>query len=280
MHGESLTPPLVGLVLAAGAGTRLAPLTRELPKPLCPVAGTALLDAAVDRLRAGLGPGADIVVNVHHGAGQVVDHLRARAAATGGVVAVVGTDDPDTPAPAGGRVWVSHERDRALGTAGAIGHLRDWLAGRGVVVVNADAWTTAPVGRLVDRSGGTTAAVLVAGDGFGPRARVAAAVVPAADAAHLPDTPAGLYEHLWAPRHAAGELAVVTCDDPFIDCGTPADYLAANLAATGGASWVGHGARVDGTLTRSVVWPGATVAAGEHLVDAVRTTGGRTVLVR
>jgi mannose-1-phosphate guanylyltransferase/MurNAc alpha-1-phosphate uridylyltransferase len=43
---------------------------------------------------------------------------------------------------------------------------------------------------------------------------------------------------------------------------------------------VGEGARVTGTVQRCVVWPGAVVAAGEHLVDAVRTTAGRTVMVR
>lgn len=282
MQAKSLTSPVAGLVLAAGAGSRLAPLTRERPKPLCPVAGTALVDGAIERVRAGVGPDADVVVNAHHGADLVIDHLRRRARAAGGVVAVIGDPGVDRAGAVRGaqRVWVSHERRRALGTAGAVGHLADWLDGRGVVVVNADAWTTAAVSGLLDRFDGTTASVLVVGDGFGPRAKVAAAVVPWADVVRLPDTPAGLYEHLWSPRHAAGALDVVTCGDVFIDCGTPADYLAANMAATGGVSWIGDGARVDGTVHRSVVWPGATVAAGEHLVDAVRTTAGRTVLVR
>ena len=43
---------------------------------------------------------------------------------------------------------------------------------------------------------------------------------------------------------------------------------------------LGEGARVDGTLVRSVVWPGATVRRGETLVDAVRAGDSVTVLVR
>ena len=43
---------------------------------------------------------------------------------------------------------------------------------------------------------------------------------------------------------------------------------------------MGAGARVGGSVVRSVVWPDAVVAPGEVLVDAVRTTRGRTVLVR
>jgi ADP-glucose pyrophosphorylase len=40
---------------------------------------------------------------------------------------------------------------------------------------------------------------------------------------------------------------------------------------------VGAGAVVEGQVERSVVWPGARVEAGEVLVDAIRTTAGRTV---
>ena len=63
----------------------------------------------------------------------------------------------------------------------------------------------------------------------------------------------------------------------FVDCGTPADYLRANLAANGGQSVVGPGAVVDGELVRSVVWAGAHVRAGERLVDAIRATDEVTV---
>ncbi len=59
-------------------------------------------------------------------------------------------------------------------------------------------------------------------------------------------------------------------DAVFVDCGTPADYLWANLHASGGESVVGRGAVVEGLLTRSVVWDGAFVGRGEHLIETIR----------
>ena len=54
----------------------------------------------------------------------------------------------------------------------------------------------------------------------------------------------------------AGKLSFVVTPDAFIDCGTPADYHAANMDASAGANIVGEGARIDGEITRCVIWPG------------------------
>lgn len=63
------------LILAAGLGTRLRPLTDSMPKALVPVGGQTLLERLILRLRA---DGFDhIVVNVHHFAQQIIDFLRA-----------------------------------------------------------------------------------------------------------------------------------------------------------------------------------------------------------
>ena len=65
-----------------------------------------------------------------------------------------------------------------------------------------------------------------------------------------------------------------------IDCGTPAQYLAANLAWSGGESVICPGAVVEGTIEQSVVWPGAHVHPEEHLTRAIRAAERVTVLVR
>ena len=64
------------MVLAAGMGTRMRPLTDTLPKPLVKVGGRALLDHVLDRLGdAGV---ERAVVNVHHFAEQIIAHVAAR----------------------------------------------------------------------------------------------------------------------------------------------------------------------------------------------------------
>lgn len=70
------TSPRRAMVLAAGMGTRMRPLTDKMPKPLVKVAGRALLDHVLDRLAE-----ADVeraVVNVHHFAEQIVAHVAGR----------------------------------------------------------------------------------------------------------------------------------------------------------------------------------------------------------
>src|SRR4051794_30998640 len=63
------------MVLAAGLGTRLRPLTNDRPKALVEVAGRTLLEITLSRLREfGI---RDVIVNVHHYADLVLQHLKA-----------------------------------------------------------------------------------------------------------------------------------------------------------------------------------------------------------
>ena len=237
---------VAGVVLAAGAGTRLRPLTELRPKALCPVGGRPLLDLALDRLAPLVGTGPDrLAVNAHHHAAQVVAHV-------------------------GGRATTSVEHPEALGTAGALGLLRPSLDGRAVVVTNADAYLPGGLPGLLDGWDGERCRLLchrVEGRGdFGDLRYVGACVLPWAAVERLGPEPSGLYEVLW--RDA--ELDLVVTADPAVDCGTAADYLRANLHAGGGRSVVGEGAVVEGRIERCVVWDGAYVGPDEALADAVR----------
>lgn len=65
------------MILAAGRGERMRPLTDTIPKPLIPVGGRSMLDRSLDRLIAhGV---RRIVVNVHHLGEQIASHLAGRA---------------------------------------------------------------------------------------------------------------------------------------------------------------------------------------------------------
>ena len=87
------------MILAAGLGTRLRPLTNDRPKALVEVAGRTLLEITIARLRTfGV---TEIIVNVHHFAQLVVDYLKAHN-------------------DFGVRVEISREDDLLLGTGGGL----------------------------------------------------------------------------------------------------------------------------------------------------------------
>jgi MurNAc alpha-1-phosphate uridylyltransferase len=71
-----MSVPQSGMVLAAGLGTRMRPITDRIPKPLVTLGGKALLDHALDRLSDAGVPRA--VVNVHYMAEMIARHLEGR----------------------------------------------------------------------------------------------------------------------------------------------------------------------------------------------------------
>jgi MurNAc alpha-1-phosphate uridylyltransferase len=120
-----IASPKTGMVLAAGLGTRMRPITREIPKPLIEVQGRTLLDRALDRLAAA---GVEtVVVNTHHLAERITAHLARR------------------PSP---RTVVSHEAE-LLETGGGVKTALAFLGAGPFYVVNADAiWTDGSVAAL------------------------------------------------------------------------------------------------------------------------------------
>jgi mannose-1-phosphate guanylyltransferase/MurNAc alpha-1-phosphate uridylyltransferase len=272
---------LCAVVLAAGEGRRLRPLTERLPKALCPVGNVALLDRALARVAGlGLAGPAAVAVNAAYLAEQVVRHV-------------------------GSRAHLSVEPDGPLGTAGGVGRLRGWIDGRGALIGNADAYLADPrrapgadIAALLAGWGGETVRMLTRptdpGErgGFSGHRFAGFSLLPWRYVRTLNDSPDELVHRAWRPAEAAGELELMPYDGGYIDTGTPADYLRANLHAAQGRtlvhptasvtgsctdSVVGAGAVVRGAVTRCVVWPGAVVEEGEDLVDAVRADAGLTV---
>src|SRR3569832_2756708 len=90
--------PRTAMIMAAGRGKRMRPLTATRPKPLIEVAGKALIDHCLDRLRAA---GVEkAVVNVHYLAGALEAHLKNRVE--------------------GIEIIVSDEREQLLETGGGL----------------------------------------------------------------------------------------------------------------------------------------------------------------
>ena len=244
---------LVGVVLAAGRGTRLRPLTRLRPKALCPVDNVPLVDLAIERVRPAV---EEVAVNLHHGRRTLDLHL---------------ADD----------VHRSIEAELPLGTAGALGLLRSWIGGRATLVVNVDAWCPGSLAAFAEGWDGERIRILVPeSDELRPDSAIAGALMPWSDVARLEAEPSGLYEASWGQALQDGRIDVARHDGPFIDCGTPQRYLAANLQASGGDSVVEPGAVVEGKLDRSVVWSDARVYPGEELSCCIRARGRVTVLAR
>lgn len=134
------------LVLAAGYGRRMLPLTDATPKPLLEVAGRPLLDRVVGNAHD---EGATrFVVNAHHLAGQIETHLEAMAAAMPGA-----------------SFALSHEVEAPLDTGGGAKRALPLLASDPFFVMNADCfWPQGqdrPLSRMLQRFDAAAAADMV-----------------------------------------------------------------------------------------------------------------------
>lgn len=116
MTRTSNTAPDTAMLLAAGLGTRMRPLTDDMPKPLIKAAGKALIDYALDRFAdAGV---TKAVVNVHYRADQMEAHLETRRAP---------------------QIVISDERDLLLETGGGLKKALPHLGDKPIFCTNTDA---------------------------------------------------------------------------------------------------------------------------------------------
>lgn len=118
------------MVLAAGLGTRMRPLTNDRPKALVEVGGRALIDHVLDRLVAsGV---RRIVVNVHHCADAMEAHLARRRDV---------------------EIVISDERARLMETGGGVRQARPLLGDAPVIIANIDSVWEEPGGPAIARLG-------------------------------------------------------------------------------------------------------------------------------
>ena len=226
--------PRTAMLLAAGLGTRMRPLTEHTAKPLLPLGGRALIDHALDRLaEAGV---ERVVVNTYWHADLVAAHLAARHA------------PPHT---------VALREEVLLDTGGSVRAARDLLGDDPFFVVNGDSfWLDGPLpalGRLAAAWDGQEDAVLLVHRTFqtqaetGPgdfaldkwgkvRRRADREIVPyiyagiqLAAPSLLAEAPEGRFSmnRLWDRAIAAGRLLAVVHDGLWFHLSTPADLALA-----------------------------------------------------
>lgn len=116
------------MVLAAGLGKRMRPLTDIAPKPLVRLKGKPLIDHVLDRLAAG--GISEAVVNVHYKADQIEDHLAGRTRP---------------------RIVISDERDALLDTGGGVVRALPLLGGAPFLIHNSDSVWLEGIGSNIAR---------------------------------------------------------------------------------------------------------------------------------
>lgn len=282
-----MAAPVHGLVLTAGFGTRLRPLTLVRAKPAIPVGGEPMIRRIIRSL-ASSGV-TELVLNLHY--------------LPSTITAVVG-DGSDLQA----RVRYSWEQPRILGSAGGPRLALDIIGADTFVIVNGDTLTDLDLGPMAEahaRSGALVTLALVpnrhpeqyggvrlgTGDriaGFTPRGSatpshhfIGVQIVQAEALRSLaPGAPAssigGLYDSLIQtdPQRVCGFV----CDAAFWDVGTPADYWTTSAAFSSSGSTgtiYGRHPRVSSSarVTRSIVWDDVEVGPGATLDECIVTDG-------
>jgi mannose-1-phosphate guanylyltransferase len=301
---------LRALVLAAGQGERLRPLTRFLPKPLLPVAGRPIASYTLSRLAA-LGCEA-AALNLHHLGEQIRNHFRDSY----------------------GRMrLVYSQEEELLGTWGAISLLQDFFRDADLVLlINGDSLCRWPLRRLVRRHLSRRAAATLllterattrefgGGVGIDDRGRVVhvrgarlreqpakrlvfagAQVLAPRLLERVVERPADIVADLYVPLLAGGHrLETLKTSCQWHDVGTPRRYLDGAFDWARGRfphrlwrrNWLAKGARVEAgarvrgsviesgvrvesgaSIERSLILPGASIGRGSHLQECIVASG-------
>ena len=123
-----MSTPTRAMIMAAGLGTRMRPLTNDKPKPLVEVRGKTLIDHAIDRLvAAGV---TSIVVNLHYKAEMIKEHLARRRDAT---------------------IHYSDESEGLLGTGGGVTKALGYFDGQPFFIHNSDTIWVEGYGAALER---------------------------------------------------------------------------------------------------------------------------------
>ena len=268
-----------GMLLTAGHGTRMEPLSSWVAKPALDVLGRPLLASALAHL-CGFGC-VRVAANLYRHAEQVEAALRL--AATGG-----------------DEVLLSREAT-LLGGAGGVAAARPLLGPGPLLVGNADVWAAldlaplrAPLAEdaivlaLADHpdperwssvlleDDGRVAAFLPAGarPGRTPYLFTGFQLLGAAAVAALPPPP-GEWRPVWMAARERGALRGAVVAGRWREAGTPAAYRDLVLAELAGGSWSHPDARVagDAELERTAVGSGCSVGAGARLAGSVLLAG-------
>jgi mannose-1-phosphate guanylyltransferase len=275
------------LLLAAGLGTRLRPLTAQLAKPALPVAGMALAERSLAWMRSfGV---TDVLVNLHYRPETITGLL---GDGTGHGVRVRYSWEQPVLGSAGGprRAFSLVEDDRLWLINGDtlsdvnLDTMASWHQASGALVTMAVIPNPDPHrygGVLVTESGHVTGFTVPGSAGpswhfVGVQLAERAAFESLADGKPA-ESVGALYPHLIAER--PGSVAAFRGTGAFHDIGTPADYLEACLhyADSGGGSLVSPAAVVapDATIDRSVLWDNVEVGAGARLSACIVMSGAR-----
>jgi len=283
------------MILAAGLGTRLRPLTLNTPKALMPVGNVPIIDRIIEYLKTyGI---SELVVNAHHHHEQIVEHLNGGR-------------------PFGINIDVRVESN-ILGTGGGIKNTEDFWDNAPFIVINGDILTNINLRMAYEaheRSGSLATLILhdqppfnqikiddqrsithIAGENLANRlAFTGIHIIDPKLMAHIPENVFSNIIHCYREliREGTPPKACISKGHEWRDIGTIESYVLANKGALKGESFLcSPGCRIDSSVVlkdwaiignktvleqgvevcRSIIWEKVKVKKGVKVIDSIVT---------